>query len=197
MKHSMISVVAIAAICLCFGSPAFGVITVDFEGTLPSNVYLQGFTNGTATLSTDYAHSPTHSAQLYLSSISDDEARVKIANVGGTLGTTAASYWAYAPAGATITNAPYLEFYIDTNNNGIPDTISPTGDSYIITSPSNPLIPGQWVQRNPDPRHASPCCRQPRFVWRGNGPRSKIQRLQRLWQVWRLAERELWRIHVG
>jgi hypothetical protein len=39
-----------------------------------------------------------------------------------------------------------LELYVDTNNNGTADGIGVGADSYVITSPTNPLVPGQWVQ---------------------------------------------------
>ena len=149
MKRVMIAALGVVAIGALLGNPAQAAITVDFEGTLPANVSFGAYNNTstgtTAGLSTDYAHSATHSAELHLSDIRD-EARVKIAGVGGKVGTTSVTYWAYTPAGASITNTPYVELYVDTNNNGVSDGIGSTADSYIITSPTTPLIPGQWVQ---------------------------------------------------
>jgi hypothetical protein len=151
IKRNSLCVFAIAAIFVCFGSSAFADIAVDFEGALPANVSFQAYNDSgsspatSAGLSSDFAHSGTHSAMLYLGDPLD-EARVKITGVGGTVATTSASYWAYEPVGTT-TNTPFLMLYVDTNNNGISDGInSSTGDSYIITAPTNPLIPGQWVQ---------------------------------------------------
>ena len=59
MKSSTIRVVglviAVAAFCLA-GGPARADTMVNFRGTLPANVYLQGYTNGTVAASTDYNH---------------------------------------------------------------------------------------------------------------------------------------------
>jgi hypothetical protein len=157
-KIKMISLraFAIAAAFVWIVGPALADTTVNFDDPLPANVSFQAYNDSgsapptSAGLSSDYAHSGTQSARLYLGDVNQDEARVKITGVGGTLGTTSASYWAYEPVGVSG-NTPYLMLLVDTNNSGAMEWAGsndsgPAYDSYIITSPTNPLIPGQWVQ---------------------------------------------------
>ena len=71
---------------------------------------------------------------------------MKIANVDETLGAISMSYWVYTPVAVPQNLMPYVVFYVDTANNGQSDYGNLAATSYVITSPTDPLLPGQWTQ---------------------------------------------------
>jgi hypothetical protein len=129
---------------LFFGSGvARADVFINFE-TNPGAYLLQAW-GGTAALSTDQAHSATHSAKLQLTDISNDESRVRF-DVTGQLGNAVTSYWSYVPGSGTSNLIPYVMYYVDSNNNGVMDSIAPGGDSYVIEFANGSFNEGQWIQ---------------------------------------------------
>ena len=135
---------ALGVLLLVSSGAARADIFINFE-TNPGAYQLQAYGSGTAALSTDQAHSATHSAKLQLTDIANEESRVRF-GVTGTLANAVTTYWSYVPGTGTSSLIPYVYYYVDTNKNGVMDGLVAGGDSYVLEFANGAFNEGQWNQ---------------------------------------------------
>ncbi len=129
---------AVTCLALAFSATAFADVT-GFETGDPSWALKTGGA-GVATQDCTVAHTGSCSAQLYLPNSGTDAAAGSLV-WNGTLATIYSSVWGLTSSSATL--FPYLDYYVDSNQNGSIES-APT-DSLVILAQSPIFTSGQWA----------------------------------------------------
>ena len=139
MLRQLSIAVCILILATCASTSAFADITTGFE--VGQTFLLRTGNNGQATQDCTFAYTGSCSAELYLPDLGADSAAAGVA-LDSPLATIYSSVWAYVPSSSPQL-FPYLDYYVDSNQDGAIEAI-PT-DSLVILDQSPTFTAGTWT----------------------------------------------------